>query len=50
MIHDAADPNAMTYYWLLLYPSLALFITVLGFNLLGDAIRDSVDPQGALGR
>jgi peptide/nickel transport system permease protein len=50
MIHDAADPNAMTYYWLLLYPSLALFITVLGFNLLGDAIRDSVDPRGALGR
>jgi peptide/nickel transport system permease protein len=45
MIHDASDPNALAYYWLLLYPSLALFITVLGFNLLGDAIRDSVDPQ-----
>jgi peptide/nickel transport system permease protein len=50
MIHEAADPNAMTYWWLLLYPSLALFVTVLGFNLLGDAIRDSVDPQSANGR
>jgi ABC-type dipeptide/oligopeptide/nickel transport system permease subunit len=46
MIHDAADPNALTYYWLLLYPGLALFLTVLGFNLLGDALRDAVDPQG----
>jgi peptide/nickel transport system permease protein len=45
MIHDASDPNALTYYWLLLFPSLALFFTVLGFNLLGDALRDAVDPH-----
>jgi peptide/nickel transport system permease protein len=45
MIHDASDPNALTYYWLLLFPSLALFCTVLGFNLLGDALRDAVDPH-----
>lgn len=47
MIHDASDPNALAYYWLLLYPCLALFCTVLGFNLLGDAFRDAVDPYGA---
>jgi len=34
------------YYWLTLYPSLAIFVTVLGFNLLGDALRDSIDPMG----
>jgi ABC-type dipeptide/oligopeptide/nickel transport system permease subunit len=45
MIHDAADPNALTYYWLLVFPSLALFCTVLGFNLLGDALRDAIDPH-----
>jgi ABC-type dipeptide/oligopeptide/nickel transport system permease subunit len=46
MIHDGADPNALPYYWLVLYPSLALFMTVLGFNILGDALRDAIDPRG----
>jgi peptide/nickel transport system permease protein len=45
MIHDGSDPNAMQFYWLILYPSLALFVTVLGFNLLGDALRDALDPR-----
>jgi ABC-type dipeptide/oligopeptide/nickel transport system permease subunit len=46
MIHDGADPNALQFYWLVLFPSLALFLTVLGFNLLGDAFRDALDPHG----
>lgn len=46
MIHDGADPNALAYYWLVLYPGIALFGTVLGFNLLGDAMRDALDPHG----
>lgn len=45
MIHDGSDPNALTYYWLIVFPGAALVLTVLGFNLLGDAVRDSVDPQ-----
>ena len=31
--------------WLMLYPGLAIAVTVLGFNLLGDGIRDVVDPK-----
>jgi len=31
--------------WLFLYPGLALMITVLGFNLLGDGLRDAIDPR-----
>jgi ABC-type dipeptide/oligopeptide/nickel transport system permease subunit len=31
--------------WLVLYPGLAILITVLGFNLFGDGLRDAVDPQ-----
>ena len=31
-------------WWFMLYPGLALFITVLGFNLLGDGLRDALDP------
>jgi peptide/nickel transport system permease protein len=31
--------------WLVLYPGLAILVTVLGFNLFGDGLRDAVDPQ-----
>lgn len=31
--------------WLMLYPGLALIITVLAFNLLGDGLRDALDPR-----
>jgi ABC-type dipeptide/oligopeptide/nickel transport system permease subunit len=26
-------------------PGLAIFLTVLGFNLLGDGLRDALDPR-----
>ena len=31
--------------WLLLVPALALMLAVLGFNLLGDTLRDILDPK-----
>ncbi|KIR03346.1 Dipeptide transport system permease protein DppC [Lachnospiraceae bacterium TWA4] len=34
-----------TYPWLILGPGLAIFIAVVIFNLLGDVIRDYLDPQ-----
>lgn len=33
--------------WLLFYPAMAIFITVVVFNLLGDSLRDLLDPKGA---
>jgi len=38
--------------WLALWPGIALCITVYGLNMLGDAIRDLLDPRlrGGLGR
>jgi peptide/nickel transport system permease protein len=33
-----------------LFPGLAIALTVLGFNFLGDALRDRFDPKGAGGR
>jgi peptide/nickel transport system permease protein len=35
-------PNA---WWYALYPGLAILLTVMGFNLLGDGLRDLVDPR-----
>lgn len=31
--------------WLMIFPGLAIFITVLAFNLLGDGLRDALDPK-----
>ena len=31
--------------WLSVFPGLAIFFTVLGLNLLGDGLRDILDPQ-----
>ncbi|GBF09031.1 ABC transporter, permease protein [Aeropyrum pernix] len=44
IIYDGAQyyPNA---WWLVFFPGLAILFTVLGFNLLGDALRDIMDPR-----
>ncbi|MFV0319968.1 MAG: ABC transporter permease [Microbacterium sp.] len=34
-----------TAWWISTFPGLAIFLTVLGFNLLGDALRDFFDPR-----
>jgi len=31
--------------WVTLFPGLAIMLTVLGFNLLGDGLRDALDPK-----
>lgn len=31
--------------WMALYPGFAIFLVVLGFNLLGDGLRDALDPR-----
>ena len=32
-------------WWLSVFPGLAILITVLGYNLLGEGIRDAIDPR-----
>jgi dipeptide transport system permease protein len=32
-------------WWLLTFPGLAILITVMAFNLLGDGLRDALDPR-----
>lgn len=36
--------------WLLIYPAAVIMLAVLGFNLLGDALRDITDPKSQGGR
>jgi peptide/nickel transport system permease protein len=47
MISDAAGWYQYGYWWFLLFPSLALLITTLAFNIFGDSVRDALDPRGA---
>jgi peptide/nickel transport system permease protein len=44
-ILTAGKDNIDIAWWLSLYPGLAILFTVLGYNLLGEGIRDSLDPR-----
>ncbi|WP_279402246.1 ABC transporter permease, partial [Arthrobacter sp. JCM 19049] len=35
----------LTAWWLVLFPGLALLLTTLAFNVLGDGLRDALDPR-----
>jgi len=37
--------SLVPHWWLVFFPGLAITVTVLAFNLLGDGIRDSLDPR-----
>ena len=42
---NEARADMMTAPHIGLFPSLAIFVTVLAFNLLGDGLRDALDPK-----
>lgn len=44
MLNDARSDMAMAPHQAI-FPSLAIFFTVLAFNLLGDGLRDALDPK-----
>jgi peptide/nickel transport system permease protein len=44
-ILTAGKDNIEFAWWLSVYPGLAILVTVLGYNLLGEGIRDAVDPR-----
>ncbi len=34
-----------TAWWMAIYPGLCILVTVFGFNILGDSLRDVLDPR-----
>lgn len=42
---SAAQPNLMFYPYQLVFPAVAISLTMLSFNLLGDGLRDALDPR-----
>jgi peptide/nickel transport system permease protein len=46
MLQQAA--NTFTFaWWTMVFPGLFLFLTTLAFNLVGDGLRDALDPRTA---
>ncbi|KAF0165485.1 MAG: binding-protein-dependent transport system inner membrane protein, partial [Caulobacteraceae bacterium] len=38
-------PGDAPHWWLIVFPGLAIFVAVLAYNLLGDAIQEASDPR-----
>jgi len=45
MLADSLNAGLIPPWWLVLFPGGAITVTVLAFNLLGDGIRDILDPR-----
>jgi len=49
MLADARNYVFSGEWWLPAFPGIAISLTVIGFNLLGDALRDALDPRRRAG-
>lgn len=49
MLADARRAIFSGEWWTYVFPGIAISVTVIGFNLLGDALRDTLDPRKAAG-
>ena len=47
MLAEARNKDLARFWWMCTFPGGAIALTVLGFNLLGDALRDALDPKMA---
>lgn len=47
LLNQALGVGGTFYWWIALYPGLAIFLTVFAYNLVGEALRDAIDPHMA---
>lgn len=45
MLNQAVGPSGSFALWMATYPGLAIFFTVFAYNLIGEALRDAIDPH-----
>jgi peptide/nickel transport system permease protein len=45
LLSDATGQAGNFIWWLAAFPGLAIFLTVLSYNLVGEAMRDAIDPK-----
>ncbi len=44
MLNQAVQSSTFNW-WMAVYPGGAIFLTVFAYNLMGEALRDAIDPQ-----
>ncbi len=45
MLSEATGPGGGFRWWIAMFPGMAIFLTVYAYNLIGEALRDAVDPR-----
>lgn len=45
LLSSAANSEGVFKWWLAVFPGAAIFMTVLSYNLIGEAARDAIDPK-----
>lgn len=45
LLSDATNQVGDFIWWLAIFPGAAIFLTVLSYNLIGEALRDAIDPK-----
>jgi peptide/nickel transport system permease protein len=45
MLAQSLGPGGQFLWWLAVFPGVAIFLTVLAYNLLGEALADALDPK-----
>lgn len=45
MLNQARSGGVSFYWWIAIFPGLAIFLTVFAYNLIGEALRDALDPK-----
>jgi peptide/nickel transport system permease protein len=45
MLSSGVSTSGQFLWWLSLFPGMAIFLTVTAYNLLGEGLRDAIDPK-----
>ena len=45
LLNEALNSGGGFFWWLAVYPGLAIFLTVFAYNRIGEALRDALDPK-----
>jgi peptide/nickel transport system permease protein len=45
LLNQALGSGGSFYWWLAIYPGAAIFLTVFSYNLIGESLRDALDPR-----
>jgi peptide/nickel transport system permease protein len=45
MLDEAGNPGSIFHFWLALAPGFMIFLTVFAYNIIGEGLRDAIDPK-----